>query len=83
MNSALLLANSAFSSLDVGRISMFKGCEIDLTTILRSLTTFVKAIIVLLLAVPVSGHSFETKFAREVKINAFRLQLANLQLAKI
>ncbi len=50
MNSALLLADSAFSSLGISRIFMFKGCGIDITTILRSLTTFVKAIIVLLLA---------------------------------
>ena len=50
MNSALILADSAFSSLGVGLISMFKGCGIFLTTILRSLTTFVKALIVLLLA---------------------------------
>ena len=50
MNSALILADSAFSSLGVGCISMFKGCGIFLATILRSLTTFVKALIVLLLA---------------------------------
>ena len=50
MNSALLLADSPFSSLGVGRISMFKGCGMFLTTILRSRTTFVKALIVRLLA---------------------------------
>jgi hypothetical protein len=50
MNLFLLLADSAFSSLGVNRISMFKGCGIDLTTILHFLIPCVKAIIVLLLA---------------------------------
>ena len=50
MNSALLLADSPFSSLGVGRISMFKGCGIFLTPILRYWTAFVNALIVLLLA---------------------------------
>ena len=49
MNSARLLADSPFSSLGVGRISMFKGCGIFLTPILRY-RTMVNALIVLLLA---------------------------------
>ena len=31
----------------------------------------------------VSGHSYETELAREARINAFKLQLAHLQLAKL
>ena len=60
---------------------MFKGCGIDLTTILRSLTTFVKALIVLLLAASF-WELMQTELAREAKINAYQLQLAHLQLGQ-
>ena len=82
MNSARLLADSPFSSLGAGRISMFKGCGMFLIqscvigqhSSTRSLFSWLP---------PVSGHSCETGLAREAKTNACQLQLDHLRLAKI